>query len=183
VSDDREPNDTQQGQNPWSGGGQVSTEQQLQELQQQLHEAQQRVLRTQADQENYRRRLRRDTEEELKFAAQPLVTDLLPVVDNIQRAIDAADKSQDPKGLLDGIKMVAQQLSSVLEKHRCTRIQANGVPFDPRLHEAVAQRPSTQQPPGTVLEVHQDGYQLHDRVIRPAQVVVSSAVQEVSDEE
>lgn len=144
-------------------------------LERQLQEANDRVLRAQAELENFRRRMRREAEDERKYAAQPLLVDLLPVLDNIQRAVQAAEKSADAGGLVDGVKMVAHQLSSVLEKHHCRRIAALGKAFDPQVHEALTQQPSTEYPPHTVTHVHQDGYQLHDRVIRPAQVVVSSA--------
>ncbi|MND00789.1 Protein GrpE [compost metagenome] len=71
--------------------------------------------------------------------------------------------------------MVAQQLALVLEQHHCRRIDAQGTPFDPQLHEALTQQPSREFPPNIVIHVHQDGYKLHDRVIRPSQVVVSSS--------
>jgi molecular chaperone GrpE len=155
--------------------GPPETEATTEELQRQLIEANDRALRSQAELENFRRRMRRDMEDERRFALQPLLVDLLPVVDNIERAIQAAENSADGSALLEGFKLVAQQLSSLLEKHHCRRIPAAGAPFDPRLHEALSQQPSSTEPPNTVLKVHQQGYQLHDRVIRPAQVVVSSA--------
>jgi molecular chaperone GrpE len=145
------------------------------QLQRELQEAQDRVLRAQAELENMRRRMRREAEEERKFATQPLLTDLLSVLDNIQRAVQAAEKSPEGAGLLEGVRLVAQQLSNVLENHNCRRIAALGSPFDPQYHEALTQQPSLDYPPNTVMHVHQDGYQLHDRVIRPAQVVVSSS--------
>jgi molecular chaperone GrpE len=147
----------------------------LDQLQVQLDEARERHLRLQADWENYRKRARRDLEEERKYANQYLLTDLLPVLDNVQRAIDAATKSGESGGLADGVKMVAQQLDNVLAQHHCKRIDAQGKPFDPNLHEAVAQQPVADQSPGTVVQVYRDGYQFQDRVIRPAQVVVSTA--------
>lgn len=152
----------------------AGAEQQIGQLQQELLEAQQRVLRAQADLENFRRRMRRETEVQLKFATQPLISELLPVVDNIQRAIQAADKAQSVDGLVAGFKMVQQQLMSVLENHHCRQIPAEGTLFDPQRHEAVAQQPTDQYPPGTVTAVQQEGYQLRDRVIRPAQVVVAA---------
>lgn len=96
------------------------------------------------------------------------------MLDNIQRAIAAAEKTPDSSNLLDGIKMVAQSLGGTFARHSCTRIEALHKPFDPALHEAIAQQPSDQFPPHTVIAVAQDGYVIHDRVIRPAQVVVST---------
>jgi molecular chaperone GrpE len=113
-------------------------------------------------------------EEERKYAALPMLRDLLPVVDNLQRAIAAAEKSQSGQGLLDGVQLVAQQLTDVLQQHHCTEIDAKGKIFDPHQHHAVAHLASDQCPAETVLEVTQAGYMLHDRVVRAAQVLVSS---------
>jgi molecular chaperone GrpE len=145
------------------------------DLQLQLHESQQRVLRAQAELENFRRRSRRETDERLRLANQPLLTDLLPVIDNLDRALTAAASPQNQQqGLLQGVQMVADQLQSVLRKHHCIRIEAVGQPFDPAHHEAIMQQPSKEYPAGTVMHVALEGYQLHERVIRPAQVIVST---------
>jgi molecular chaperone GrpE len=143
-------------------------------LRAELQEASERVLRSQAELENFRRRTRRETQEELRFANQPLVMDLLAVMDNVQRAIDAAQQTHDSAGLLEGFRMVALQLSETLKKYGCAPIDAVGQAFDPTHHQAIAQQPSDQVPAGSVIEVPLAGYQLHDRVIRPAQVVVST---------
>lgn len=144
-------------------------------LQQQLDEARNRSLRAQAELENFRKRTQRNLEEERRFAAHALLHDLLPVVDNLQRAIAAAEEHDASAGLLAGVQLVATQLLAVLERHHCTLIPAApGVAFDPHLHEAIAQLPATDCPPGHVCQVVQAGYQLHDRVIRPARVVVAA---------
>lgn len=137
-------------------------------------------LRAQAELENYRRRARRELEDERRYANVPLLRDLLPVLDNIQRAIAAAEKNPDSSALLDGIRMVAQGLGQVLGRHHCERIEALGQPFDPAVHEAIAQAPSAAHPTHTVINVAHEGYKIHDRVIRPAQVVVSVAPGEKS---
>ncbi len=142
-------------------------------LQVELKEAQDHVLRSQAELENFRKRVRREMEEERKFAALPLASDLLEVIDNLQRAIEAAENSQTGSGLLEGVKMVAAQMTSVLEKHHCKRIVADGVAFDPNLHQAIAQEPTNEVESGMVTKVAQAGYQLHQRVVRPSQVIVS----------
>jgi len=144
------------------------------ELRAQLDDARDRALRLQADWENYRKRARRELEDERRYADLRLLADLLPVIDNTQRAIEAASKSADSGGLLEGFKLVKQQLDNVLAQHHCTRIEALHKPFDPHLHEAVYQQPSTEHSPNTVLGVARDGYLLHDRVIRPAQVIVAA---------
>ena len=141
----------------------------------QVRELQDRLLRTQAELDNFRKRSRREMEEERRYANMPILRDLLPVVDNIGRAIDAATKNSDAASLLEGFRMVSQQLNTVLERHHAMPIKALNEPFDPHLHEAILQQPSEEVPPGTVLMVTQEGYQLHDRVVRPAQVIVSKA--------
>jgi len=153
--------------------GEIGLQAQVQSLQADLAAAEARVLRAHAELENYRKRANRHLEEEKKYAALPLLRDLLPVVDNLERAIQSADQEGGSARLVEGVKMVAQLLAMALERHHCRRIEAQGAVFDPHVHEAIAQLPSEQVPPGNVLEVAQNGYQLHDRVVRPAQVVVS----------
>lgn len=136
-------------------------------------EAKDKLLRAQAELENYRRRAQRELQDAARYAEQSLLRDLLPVVDNIARAIQAAEKTPDGGGLLEGFRMVAQQLDEVLARHDCKRIAAQDQPFDPNLHQAIAQQPAPGKPANTVVMVVQDGYTLHDRVVRPAQVIVS----------
>jgi molecular chaperone GrpE len=100
--------------------------------------------------------------------------DLLPVVDNIERAIEAAEKQGDSESLLAGFKLVHQQLLNVLSQHNCVKIEAQGQPFDPQFHAAILQQPSDKIPAHHVLLVAQAGYKLHDRVVRPAQVIIST---------
>ena len=145
----------------------------LEQLRADLEAAKDRVLRSQAELENYRKRAAREIEENRRYAELPLIRDLLPVLDNTERAIDAAEKSQDVAVLLDGIKLVARQFEEVLERHHCKRIGALHLPFDPHLHHAISQQPAKEFPPNTVVMVAQPGFQLHDRVVRPSQVIVS----------
>ncbi|HVU86809.1 MAG TPA: nucleotide exchange factor GrpE [Pirellulales bacterium] len=145
------------------------------ELRAQLDEAKERALRLQAEWENFRKRARRELEEERRYADLRLLGDLLPVLDNMQRAIEAATKSSDGGGLLEGFKLVKQQLENVLAQHHCQRIDALNHPFDPHLHEALMQQPTTDAAPNTVIAVAREGFKLHDRVIRPAQVIVAAA--------
>ena len=140
-----------------------------------LEEAHDRALRVTAEMENYRKRARREAEDSQRYAAAPLLQDLFPVLDDMFRAIAAAEQSPASDGLLEGVKMIAQGVLGVLARHDCNQIDALHQPFDPTYHEAISQQPSEEYPPNTVLLVVQDGYVLHDRVIRPAQVIVSSA--------
>ena len=153
----------------------------LDEMRERANQATDRALRSQAELENYRKRAAREMDEQRRYANLYLMRDLLPVLDNVQRALEAADNSGDAAGgLVEGFKMVAEQLQAVLKQYNCEEIAALGEPFDPHLHEAVLQQPSEDYEPGTVMQVLQAGFQLHDRVVRPTQVIVSagSAAQE-----
>ena len=151
----------------------LNSEQEMELVRTELSEARDKMLRAQAELENYRKRARRELDDERKYAEINLLRDLLPVVDNIGRATDAAGKNADAASLLEGVRMVQQQLKQLLERHHCQAIAAEGQHFDPAHHEAVMQQVSKGHEPNTVLAVVQTGYQLYDRVIRPAQVVVS----------
>jgi molecular chaperone GrpE len=161
----------------------VDSKAEAEELQAAVAEANDRVLRAQAELENFRKRVYRQMDEERKYAGLPLVRDLLPVIDNLERAIDAAEQDENSSSLLEGVKMVAQQFNAVLEQHHCKRIDAKGETFDPHLHEALAQQPSEEYPAGCVVDVTQIGYQLHDRVVRPSQVFVSAGTPESTPKE
>ncbi len=146
----------------------------VESLQAELAEVKNQLLRSQAEMENYRKRVQRDMDQQRRYAASPLMIDLLTVVDNIERAIDAAEKNGGTEGLLEGIKMVATQLAGVLKQHHCTRIESVGMAFDPNVHEALGQQPGIEFPANVVSMETRSGYRLHDRVIRPAQVFISS---------
>lgn len=146
----------------------------LDDLQAKLDDLKDRLLRSQAETENVRRRTQRELQESRRYANQNLLLDLLPVIDNIERAISAAKESQEATGLLEGFEMVHQLLLATLDKHHCRPVPAEGQAFDPAIHEAISHLPSPDHERGSVMVVSQQGYQLHDRVIRPAQVVVSA---------
>lgn len=144
------------------------------DLEQQVREANDRALRSHAELENFRKRSQRELIEERRYAIVPFAKDLLAVVDNLERAIEAAQKSPDASGLLEGVKMVSTQLDTILKQHDCVRIETVGATFDPNFHQAIGQEPSHEHPAGTVSRAFQSGYKLHDRVIRPATVFVST---------
>ena len=150
-------------------------------LQAKLEEAQDRALRSSAELENYRQRANRQMAEERRYANMDLLRDLLPIWDNMGRAVEAAEKAGEADALLEGFQMVCTQLESVFEKYDCLKIDPLGEPFDPHLHEAISQMPSADHPSGTVLHVAQVGFQLHERVVRPCQVVVSAAPPEPTE--
>ena len=145
------------------------------ELQSKINELQDRMIRMQADNENYRRRIQREQDDARKFESLGLLRDLLPGLDGLNRAVSSAEQTGDMQTLLDGIRMVAQQFRDILKAHSAEPIDALGKPFDPNLHEALTQIPSAEHEPMTVLQVVEMGYRLHDRVVRPARVIVSCA--------
>src|SRR3954471_11600943 len=133
-----------------------------------------RLLRLQAEMQNLRNRTSREIADERKYAALPVVRDLLPVVDNIDRAIEAAEKAGEAENLLAGFRLVKQQLHTLLNNHQVEAIAAENEIFDPNFHQAILQQPSADVPAGQVMMVTQAGYKMHDRVVRPAQVIVSA---------
>jgi molecular chaperone GrpE len=161
-----ETNDRAQASDP-SGGDDVDA------LRAKAAELQDRLLRTQAELENYRKRSRRELDDQQRYAEIELIRDLLPLVDNVDRAISAAEKKADAPTLLSGLKMMRQQLDELFQRHHAKVITATGEPFDPSRHEAIMQQPSGEHPEHTVLVVARQGMTLHDRVVRPAQVIVS----------
>lgn len=168
------PQDPNEASGEDAGARLFEPQEELDALRAKLAEAQDRFLRTQAELENYRKRARRELEDERKYAEIGLVADLLPVVDNMNRGIEAGEKKADPALLLSALKIMAQQFDDILKKHHCKLIAGTGEPFNPHLHEAIMQQPSADKPHHTVLAVVRVGVMLHDRVIRPAQVIVSS---------
>ncbi len=152
-------------------------DEELERLRYEVDEANKHALQAQADAENFRKRMRRDLEVQLRFASLPLISDLLQVRDNLYRALDAASVSEkvDPsEGLREGVAMCAKQFDDVLAKHGVNEIPAADQTFDPNVHEAISQVPSESHEAGTIMHVAVVGFRLHDRVIRPSQVVVSS---------
>lgn len=133
------------------------------------------LLRTRAEMENIRKRMQRERDEERRYAALPLIRDLLPVIDNLDRAVASGEQASGTDSLLLGVKMVSRQLQEVLGRYGAAPIAALGLPFDPHQHEALQLHPTAEHPPQTVLQELERGYILHDRVIRPSKVIVSSA--------
>ena len=146
-----------------------------------LNEQKDRYLRLQAEMQNLRNRTTREIADERRYGPISLLRDILPVVDNIDRAIEAAGQEGETSGLLEGFQLVRQQLLGVLEQHKCVAIEGLGEPFDPQVHEAILTQPSEEYPANHVTMVTQQGYQLHDRVVRPSQVIVSAGPAEADD--
>lgn len=144
-------------------------------LEAELQETKDRFLRLQAEYDNFRRRTKQEKEAAAKYRSQALVEGLLPVVDNFERAlqVDVSDDNEQGQSLLKGMDMVYQQLKEALENEGVTPIDEVGQPFDPTIHQAVAQAPSEEYESNTVINIMQKGYKLKDRVVRPAMVQVS----------
>ena len=123
-----------------------------------------------ADLENFRKRANRNAQEQVKYASLPLMNELLESVDNLNRAVEAAESNSENSPLLDGVRMVADQILNILNSNHCQAIAAVGQPFDPSLHEAIQMQNSDEFPANTVIMEIRTGYMLHERVIRPAQV-------------
>jgi molecular chaperone GrpE len=140
------------------------------------------LLRERAELDNFKRRMTREKAEALRFASEPLIRDLLPVLDNLERAVAAAAADPSPShgeggpasdALRSGVELVVRQLLDVLARAGVTRINAANQPFDPKEHEALAHLVTTMVEAGRVMQEHLPGYKLHDRLLRPAQVTVA----------
>ncbi len=141
-----------------------------------LAEAKADVLRAQAEAQNSRRRAEQDVEKAHKFGQEKLVNDLLPVIDNLERALSSADEADEAlAGVLEGINLTLKSFADTLVRHKVEPIDPQGEPFDPQLHQAMSMVPNADVEPNTVINVFQKGYTLHGRLVRPAMVVVSKA--------
>jgi molecular chaperone GrpE len=146
------------------------------ELQEQVSKANDQVLRVQAEMQNVRRRVERDVENAHKYALDKFTAELLPVVDNLERAlstIDAADDAQ--KAVATGLELTLKSFFDVLGRFKIEVVDPAGQPFDADLHQAVSMVPNPDLEPNTVMDVFQKGYTLNGRLVRPAMVVVSKA--------
>ena len=138
--------------------------------------AKEQSLRSQADAQNARRRAEQDIEKAHKFGQDKIVNDLLPVVDNLERALATIDSSNEAfTAIAEGIQLTYKSFIDALARHQVVVINPHGEPFDPNLHQAVSALPNPEVEPNTVINVFQKGYTLHGRLLRPAMVVVSKA--------
>lgn len=134
------------------------------------------ALRAQADAQNVRRRAEQDVEKAHKFGLEKIINDLLPVVDNLERALGAIDASNEALApTAEGVQLTLKSLLDALARHQVAVVNPQGEPFDPQFHEAVSAVPSPDAEPNSVINVFQKGYTLHGRLVRPAMVVVAKA--------
>ncbi len=133
------------------------------------------LLRVAADFDNFRKRTRREIDDAARRSRDDMVRELLPVFDNLERAVSHAEQAVDARSVADGVKMVLKQFLDTLSKVGIKRVESVGTPFDPNFHEAIQQIPSADQPPGTVVAEVLAGYVCDDRLVRAAMVVVAKA--------
>jgi len=150
----------------------------LEEKEKEAKEHYDRLLRTAADFENYKKRAAKEKEDWTKFANEDLIKSILPFIDNLERAVNHAEKVIDTGVLIEGIKLTLQQLLQTLNKFGLSPFESVGKPFDPARHEAMLVIETDQHEPNQVVEEFQKGYLLNDRLLRPATVSVSKPPEE-----
>ncbi len=149
---------------------------QIEELTAALAGAKEQTLRAQAELQNVRRRAEADVEKAHKFGQEKLVGDLLPVVDNLERAMASINAEDDAnKAVIEGIELTLKSFIDILVKHKVEPVNPVGEPFNPELHQAMSMIENPDVEPNTVIDVFQKGYTLHGRLVRPAMVVVAKA--------
>jgi len=154
----------------------------IQELKEQVTFEKDRALRLSAEFENYKKRTQRETNDFKKFANESIFRQLLSVVDNLERAIGSAQENSEESSLFEGVKLTHKEIIKLFETFNVKVVEAENKPFDPNFHQAVTQEESDEFPDNTVTTVLQKGYILHDRLIRPAMVVVSKKAKKETEE-
>lgn len=147
-------------------------EEKLTLAEQKAHENWEKSVRAVAELDNVRRRLEREVTNAHRYSIEKFAHDLLPVIDSMEQALQSVPEQADAH-MRDGLELTMKLFLNVLEKYHIQQLNPQGEVFDPQMHEAMSMQPSTDVPPNTVLAVFQKGYKLHDRIIRPARVVVS----------
>ena len=151
------------------------TEEVVSETEQQVNALKDQLLRALAEAENTRRRSLKDKEDALKYGVTNLARDIIGVADNLQRVL--SNKSENAaelsEALFSGVDLILKDLTNIFGRHGIQRIEANGEQFDPHAHQAVFEEETNEHKPGTVVQVIQDGYKIHDRLLRPAMVAVA----------
>jgi len=160
----------------------VAVEDEAETLQDKLTQAldetkahQEQYLRTLAEMENLRKRTQRDKEELAKYANENILREILPVIDNLERAVEHAEQAENDDGLFEGVQMTLTQFGQLLSKFGVEPVDAVGQPFDPAYHQAMGQMESAEHPVNTVVQQMQKGYQLNKRLLRPAFVMLAKA--------
>lgn len=159
-------------------------QQKIAALEQEIASLKDQVLRRAADYENFRKRMAREREDAVAYANQMFMLDLVPVIDDFERAVSSAESSRDFDALHDGIQLIERQLTTMLEKKwGLVRFDSLGQPFDPHRHHAIASEDGDDVEHATVIDEYQKGYMFRDRVLRPASVKVAQPRTRASDEQ
>jgi molecular chaperone GrpE len=158
--------------------GEAGPDPRIADLERQLAEQKDRMLRAMAEADNIRRRAQRDAEERVRYANESLVRELIPILDNFDRAVASARAAGGAGSVMAGVELIQRELLRVLERAGVSRYSAVGQPFDPTRHEAIARVVSVDATPDTVVSETAPGYALHGRVVRPALVAVAAAPDE-----
>lgn len=152
----------------------TSLEERIEALTEEKKKLQDQLLRTAAEFENYKKRRAAEFNRLAESAAEGLILDLIPILDDLDLLISNSGSSADNSVVIDGARMIRQKLFETLQRRGFERIEAEGQPFDPEIHEALMQQPSEEVESDTVIAVHQQGYRLKDRLLRPSRVIVST---------
>lgn len=153
----------------------LNNDEQVEQAQEALAQIKEQMIRDQAETQNIRKRLQRDVENARKYALEKFAEDLLPVIDNLERAMTSAGDSEEVKPVLEGLELTLKSFVDALAKYNVEQIDPHGEPFDPQLHQAMTMVPNPDLEPNSVMDVVQKGYSLNGRLVRPAMVVVSKA--------
>ncbi len=145
----------------------------LEQARKEANENRDRWMRAVAELENYKKRVAQDRGRWQKYRHEDLLKALLPVVDNMDRAAQHCSDMDESNPVAEGVRMIAGMFRDLLAKYGVTEIQALGKPFDPQFHEGIGRMPSEEAPPNTVIDQLEKGYMYHDRLLRPAKVVIS----------
>ncbi len=162
--------------NPADTPEENSLEARVAELEEALQQAKDNALRAAAEAQNARRRAEQDVEKAHKFGQEKIVSDMLVVADNLERALASVEGADEQfKPVTEGLELTLKSLIDGLKRHQVVQIDPKGEPFDPQFHQAMTMVPNPDMEPNTVMDVFQKGYMLHGRLVRPAMVVVSKA--------
>lgn len=158
-------------------------EERLKAIEEELQETKDKYLRLYAEFDNYRKRVQKDREELLKYGSEPLIMELLTIVDNLEMALSHARNETGVDGLIQGVELTLKEFHKILKNYGVEEIEALGKPFDPQIHHAMSQIVRTDVDEMTVVEEYRKGYKLNDKVIRPSLVAVSKRSEEEPEAE
>ncbi len=160
-----------------NGAAALDQESELQKAQGQAEKFKNEYMYLRAEFENYKRNVIKERSDLVKYGTERLIRDLLEIMDNFERALQMTVSAENFQTFAQGVQMTAQELRSMLTKHGVTELKTHGEAFDPNTQEALSSEPSSEMAPGHVLRVFKKAYKLHDKIVRPAQVVVAKKVE------